>query len=324
MHLIREIFVALLDHAMSLLGIFKMYVLALAGGQRGSLLTRLGVFTGLIGAGTLYLATRTGSTLGSLIVPLAYGSLAVSALLLIIAIPNVKRTFGYAGVALAAAISIAYFIGYGGYDVIVLAASIALVSISTLLIDDRYLTGCIRGAVAEWRVHQVLRQYSRRGGRLFANAVFPNNGLSVEVDHILINHSGVFVIETKGLSGVIDGDQREDYWRQVLRRTENKFLSPIKQVSAHARLLSGLVGDDIPVHSIVVFTNARFARAMPPNVIHIKDLRRFLKQFNDQVMDDRMINVVAQRIEVSIDSSRAARDMHIRRAAAKRITEYAD
>lgn len=324
MHLIREIFEALLDRAMSLLGIFKMYVLALVGGQRGTLLTRLGVVTGLIGAGILYMATRTGGALGSLIELLAYFCLAISTLLLVIAIPNVKRTFGYAGVILSAVIAIAYFIGYGGYDVIVLAVSIALVSVATLLIDDRYLTGCIRGAVAEWRVHQILRQYSRRGGRLFANALFPNNGLSVEVDHILINHYGVFVIETKGLSGVIDGDQREDYWRQVLRRTEYKFLSPIKQVSAHTSLISRLLGDGIPVHGIVVFTNARFARAMPPNVIHIKDLRRFLMQFNDQVMDDRMINAIAQRIDASIDSSKAARDMHIRRVAAKRITEYAD
>lgn len=324
MHLIKEIFEALLYQAMSLLGIFKMYILALAGKQRGTLLTRLGVFIGLIGAGTLYLATRAESALSSLIVPLAYASLAVAALLLIIAIPSVKRTFGYAGLALSAAISIIYFIGYGGYDVIVLAASLALVSISTLLIDDRYLTGCIRGAVAEWRVHQILKRYSRHGGRLFANAVFPNNGLSVEIDHILINHAGVFVIETKGLSGIIDGDQREDYWRQVLRRMENKILSPIRQIDTHVRVISQLVGNGIPVYGIVVFTNARFARAMPPNVIHIKDLRRYLKQFREQALEDRMISAVAQRIEASIDSSRAARDMHIRRVAMKRITEYTD
>lgn len=327
MHLINEIIEALLARAISLFGVFRLYILALSGGQRATLLTRLGAITGIIGGGTLYFAARAEGALRAVAEPLAYGILALSVLLLIIALPNVKRVCGYAGVVFAIVLSVAHILGHGDVTMLVLAAAVALMSVSALLIDDRYLTGSIRGALAEWRVHQILGQFCKRGGSVIDNAVFPNGesaGASIEVDHILINHAGVFVIETKGMSGVIDGDPQEDYWRQVLRNTENRFFSPIRQNDIHVRAISKLVGDGIPVHSVVVFTSAKFSRTMPPNVLHIRDLRRYLKQFKVPSMDTHLMKIIAARIEAAMDSSRTARDMHIRRVATKRLTEYAD
>jgi len=309
------------------LGYFKLYVQALAGRRRESLLVRIGAAFGAGGSGILYLASHFDGFVHVALLAVAYGLLAICVFLLIIAFPSVKRFWSHAGIFMGVLLVVAYAIGYGGVPMLVLAAALVLMSISMLLIDERYLSGYIRGAMAEWRVHQVLSRFSKEDGRLFSNAIFrfgTNSDASIEVDHILVNYAGVFVVETKGLSGIIDGDQYSDYWRQILGNVENQFFSPIKQNNIHVDLITRLVGEGVPVHSVVVFTSATFASPMPSHVVRLRDLSKYLRQFRDKVMDRQLVKAVAIRLEAAMDTSRAARDAHMRRVAAKRLTEYAN
>lgn len=81
------------------------------------------------------------------------------------------------------------------------------------------------------------------------------DGHTTQIDHIAINQNGVFVIETKNYSGIIYGNDNQREWVQVFNygREKNRFYSPVKQNAGHVHSVRKLIGDSIPIHSIVVF-----------------------------------------------------------------------
>ena len=82
-----------------------------------------------------------------------------------------------------------------------------------------------------------------------------------QIDHVLINRLGVFVIETKNYSGRIYGDDYKKEWTQVLNygKVKNHFYSPIKQNYTHVCRIKELLPENIPVYSIVVFVKGNIA-----------------------------------------------------------------
>lgn len=55
-------------------------------------------------------------------------------------------------------------------------------------------------------------------------------GKTSQIDHIVINKRGIFVIETKNYSGMIYGTENQLEWTQVLNygKVKNHFYNPIK------------------------------------------------------------------------------------------------
>ena len=82
-------------------------------------------------------------------------------------------------------------------------------------------------------------------------------GVSCQIDHILINSAGIWVIETKNYSGEIYGNEEDRYWRQVLgygyNKTVNKFYNPKKQNATHIYRLKEILGRRNIFHNVVCF-----------------------------------------------------------------------
>lgn len=101
-----------------------------------------------------------------------------------------------------------------------------------------------------------LVQLFGRKGKILRNVYLPKeNGETSEVDVIYITQKGIFVFESKNYSGWIFGDEKEQYWTAMLPNKEkNKFYNPIKQNRTHLKWMKEYVGDDIPLFSIIVFS----------------------------------------------------------------------
>jgi len=64
------------------------------------------------------------------------------------------------------------------------------------------------------------------------------NGTTTEVDLILVNCYGIFVLESKNYSGWIFGDEKNKMWTQSLKGGQkNKFYNPIWQNRGHITAL---------------------------------------------------------------------------------------
>lgn len=115
------------------------------------------------------------------------------------------------------------------------------------------------GLFGEKQISQKIVNLQKKvGGYLIDNFTFHHEGVSVQIDHLYINNSGIFIIETKNYAGDIKGDANDYEWKQTLSkgRITNTLKNPIKQNAGHIYHIKQLITyKNIPIYSIVVFTN---------------------------------------------------------------------
>ncbi len=117
------------------------------------------------------------------------------------------------------------------------------------------------GRYGEYLTYRYLRQYEKEGAKFLFNLYIPKgeNG-TTEIDVLMISSNGLFVFESKNYSGWIFGSEHQPKWYQTLpqgrgRSHKESFYNPIMQNRTHIRHLKVLVGETIPMHSIITFSN---------------------------------------------------------------------
>ncbi len=126
-----------------------------------------------------------------------------------------------------------------------------------------------KGRHLEYLTYRSLRHFENNGGKIFFNVLIPKrNGETTEIDLILICSKGLFVFECKNFSGWIFGDELQKHWTQTLpigrgRCRKEQFYNPIMQNSSHIRHLKNIIGKNIPIWSVIVFSD----RSVFKNVI---------------------------------------------------------
>lgn len=95
-----------------------------------------------------------------------------------------------------------------------------------------------------------------RKGKVLRNVYVPkDNDETSEIDVVFITQKGIFVIESKNYSGWIFGNEKSAYWTVSLpNKIKNKFYNPIKQNQTHIKWLGQYLDADIPLFSIIAFS----------------------------------------------------------------------
>lgn len=95
-----------------------------------------------------------------------------------------------------------------------------------------------------------------RKGKVLRNVYVPkDDGETSEIDVIFVTQKGVFVIESKNYAGWIFGNEKDGYWTQVIEGgIKNRFYNPIKQNKTHIKWLGEYLGGQVPLFSIVAFS----------------------------------------------------------------------
>ena len=135
----------------------------------------------------------------------------------------------------------------------------------------------ITGRLGEAQVSFILGN-SRPGVRHTFNDVLLKLGdKTSQIDHILVNRAGVFVIETKKVAGTILGSQNSDKWTQYRKNGENTtFYNPIKQNNTHVKFVESIIGNKYPVLSLIVFANNNKPQIDSDEVVDWEDFRNTL------------------------------------------------
>ena len=112
-----------------------------------------------------------------------------------------------------------------------------------------------KGVKGEFLVKRKIGKTKENKKYVINNYMIQDGEKSSQIDHIVINENGVFVIETKNYSGIIYGNDNQHEWIQVLSygRVRNKLHSPIKQNATHIYRLKEILPNDIYLTSIIVF-----------------------------------------------------------------------
>lgn len=115
------------------------------------------------------------------------------------------------------------------------------------------------GNFGEYLTYKYLRKFEEDGARFLYNCYLPKeNGETTEVDVMMIHQSGIYVFESKNYSGWIFGSEDSKNWTQTLpsgrKAHKEHFLNPIIQNKVHIKWLVKLIGEEAPIHSIIVFS----------------------------------------------------------------------
>ena len=146
-----------------------------------------------------------------------------------------------------------------------------------------------RGKRGENKVRRAIGDTIENERYVINNLTLNNEGKTSQIDHIVINPRGIFVIETKNYSGNIYGDENQREWTQVLAygKVKNKLYNPIKQNATHMYNVRKIVGR-LPVYSLVVFVQNNTQNITARNVIPLSRLRAVLKYGEDKLTISQM------------------------------------
>ena len=119
---------------------------------------------------------------------------------------------------------------------------------------------CDLGRYGEYLIYKRLRKFEESGAKFLFNVYVPKDrGETSEIDVLMICTEGIFVFESKNYSGWVFGSEDQGYWYQTLptgrkRSHKERFYNPIMQNRSHIKALTAFLGEQVPVRSVIVFS----------------------------------------------------------------------
>lgn len=174
----------------------------------------------------------------------------------------------------------------------------------------------ISGRVGELHVSSIIGESAFGRRYAFNDVLLKNGSRSAQIDHILVNRAGIFVIETKKISGQILGSVESDKWTQYkYDNIKGSFYNPIKQNETHIRFLKEIIGNQHPVYSLIVFANDNKPKITSKAVINLSELRSTIIEISlDNKLSSDDINNIATIIRNHTSHSDLERKRHIEMA----------
>ena len=115
---------------------------------------------------------------------------------------------------------------------------------------------------------------------------------TTQIDHVVVSPFGVFVVETKNMSGWIFGSEKNRHWTQMVYRNKFGFQNPIRQNYKHLKAVADITGlPQTKLHSVVIFTgSAKFKTTMPDNVTRRARGALYIRNQREVLLSDAEID----------------------------------
>ncbi len=213
---------------------------------------------------------------------------------------------------------------------IILIAIAALTAIIYILYKESNVSGkkannisrerssALRGEAGEMLVSNIIGQTIPNAQYVLNNYLIQGNGFSTQIDHILINSIGVFVIETKNYSGQVYGDDTRKEWTQVLNygKVKNSFYSPVQQNAVHVKQIQKLI-PDVPVFSLVVFVQNNTQNISSIYTIPVSKLKWYISYGTPVLDNNKMYQVYTTLLQNQSFATNEEHVAHIKEKAAQ-------
>ena len=177
---------------------------------------------------------------------------------------------------------------------------IAIVFVIGIPILTSYLKSpSVRGKRGENRVRRIIGKTQEGLRYVFNDYKIVDEGMSCQIDHVLINRNGVFVIETKNYSGNIYGTDEQQEWTQVLAygKVKNKIYNPVKQNNTHLYRIRKILPNEFPLISIVVFVQNNTQNINSKVAIPLYRLYGYIEKNRGITLSPEQIQEAAKRLQ---------------------------
>ena len=176
-----------------------------------------------------------------------------------------------------------------------------------------------RAAFGDKRKHYILQ-----------NVFIPTHTGYTEIDTVLLHVTGIYVFETKNISGEIEGSLDVERWNQELGpRVHHTLYNPIRQNTGHMGALLRQLKvrlESARIYSFVVFSDRCALRNVPAcgqfgangngwQVLHLCELRESLERAfssRPQVYDARILELWWQALQPCVNVPESVRQNHVK------------
>ena len=183
-----------------------------------------------------------------------------------------------------------------------------------------------KGKLGEYMTYKYLRSAEKNGAKFLFNIYIPKGeGETTEIDVLMIHTKGLFVFESKNYSGWIFGRENQKNWCQILPQGKGKsrkesFYNPILQNKTHIKHLKALVGEDIPTHSVIVFSERCILKKVEVKSDDIRVIKRdkvydtaaaICTKTETAVLSKEQISEIYEKLYPYTQISEAIKEQHI-------------
>ncbi len=156
----------------------------------------------------------------------------------------------------------------------------------------------MRGAAGEAAVAEALGESEEGVRYVFSDYLTAWEHCSAEIDHILVEERGVFVIETKTYAGKIYGAEGTRDWTCVTQNGQmHTFYNPLMQSRKHAEVIRRLLPKAVPVYALAVFADGDLSALNCPFVFSLPLLKKAIASFPAGKLDGKEIAGVARGLK---------------------------
>ena len=141
-----------------------------------------------------------------------------------------------------------------------------------------------------------------------------NGGYSTQIDHLVVSRHGVFVIETKTMSGTISGSLDSEYWGQALGGNLYKFRNPVIQNAGHINALRLILDDrskSIPMCSIIAFSRDADLNIENKFIVHFGEIAALISSYKEDRLPVGVVKGIYQKLSTANITNPEARQRHI-------------
>ncbi len=183
---------------------------------------------------------------------------------------------------------------WNALGVLAVLAVLAVIILIAVLISREDLSGVFQpgerraGHQGEIAATQIIRSALHEGDRLFTNVSIEYDGRPAELDNVIVNRYGVFIIEVKNYKGKIIGNEDDYEWRKYKTTSagntyEKTVKNPIRQVKRQTYILAHYLEENgarvwIRGYAMLLYGNSPIeseyvlnGREDTERVIHTKD-----------------------------------------------------
>ncbi|WP_277373499.1 NERD domain-containing protein [Pseudomonas sp. AA-38] len=133
---------------------------------------------------------------------------------------------------------------------------------------------------------------------VFRGALNTPNG-TTQLDHVFLSPYGIFVLETKNMSGWIFGSEKQAQWTQKLYKRSFKFQNPLRQNYKHLKALEATLGvSPEHLHSVITFIGgSTFKTEVPANVTQGIGFIRYIQSFQQPVFSEAEVDAMLHALQ---------------------------
>ena len=102
----------------------------------------------------------------------------------------------------------------------------------------------IIGCFGEHWTKQALKKLPKNEYKILNDVFIEINGITHQIDHVVVSSYGIFSIETKQYNGFITGNKYDKNWIRHAGKNKYYYTNPIRQNYGHVKALSELLNID--------------------------------------------------------------------------------